>query len=174
MSFERFSTAPRQPLFPVSSVPWLATGGALAALCIAWIAQYGFALAPCELCYWQRYAYWAAIGLGILAILQPARSSRRTLALWLLGLAFLAGAGIALFHVGVEQKWWPGLATCTGQIGAGMSAEDLASAIENAPITRCDEPAWTLFGLSMAGYNLLYALALAAFVLRGAARSKAA
>ena len=165
--------AARQPLFPVSSVPWLATGGALAALCIAWIAQYGFALAPCELCYWQRYGYWTAIAIGVVAILQPARSSRRTLLLWLLGLAFLATAGIALFHVGVEQKWWPGLSTCTGQIGAGMTAEDLANAIENAPIVRCDEPAWTLFGISMAGYNIAYALVLAVFVLGGAARSRA-
>ena len=67
--------AARQPLFPVSSVPWLATGGALAALCIAWLAQYGFGLAPCELCYWQRYGYWAAIALGVIAILQPARNA---------------------------------------------------------------------------------------------------
>jgi disulfide bond formation protein DsbB len=166
--------AARQPLFPVSSVPWLATGGAIAALCIAWIAQYGFGLAPCELCYWQRYGYWAAIALGIIAILQPARSAQRRVALWLLGLAFVATAGIALFHVGVEQKWWQGFATCTGQITAGMTAEELEEAIRNAPIVRCDEPAWTMFGLSMAGYNLIYALALAVFTLRGALRSKAA
>lgn len=166
--------AARQSLFPVSSVPWLATGGALAALCIAWIAQYGFGLAPCELCYWQRYGYWAAIALGIFTIAMPARTSKRSLGLWLLGLAFLATAAVALFHVGVEQKWWQGLSTCTGQIGSGMTPEDLANAIENAPIVRCDEPAWTLFGISMAGYNLVYALAWAVFVLRGALKSRAA
>jgi disulfide bond formation protein DsbB len=166
--------AARQPLFPVSSVPWLATGGALAALCIAWLAQYGFGLAPCELCYWQRYGYWAAIALGVVAILQPARTSRRRVALWLLTLAFVATAGIALFHVGVEQKWWQGFTGCTGQITAGMTAEELQQAIQNAPIVRCDEPAWTMFGLSMAGYNLLYALALAAFTLWGALRSREA
>jgi disulfide bond formation protein DsbB len=166
------SMAGRQPLFPLTSVPWLATGAALAALCVAWIAQYAFGLAPCELCYWQRYGYWAAIALGIFAIAMPARTAKRTLGLWLLGLAFLATAGIALFHVGVEQQWWKGLATCSGQIGAGMTAEELAAAIENAPIVRCDEPAWTLFGVSMAGYNLLLALALAIFTLRGAARSR--
>lgn len=166
--------AARQPLFPVSSVPWLATGGALAALCVAWIAQYGFGLAPCELCYWQRYGYWVAITLGIVAILQPARTARRTAALWLLTLAFLGVAGVALFHVGVEQKWWQGLATCTGQIGAGMTPEELEQAIQNAPIVRCDEPAWTMFGISMAGYDLIYALLLAIFTLRGALRSKTA
>ena len=164
----------RQPLFPLSSVPWLATGAAIAALCIAWIAEYGFGLAPCELCYWQRYGYWAAIAIGLVAIFAPVGGAARTALLWLLGLAFLATAGIALFHVGVEQAWWQGLDTCSGQIGAGMSAEDLASAIEGAPIVRCVEPAWTLFGISMAGYNLILALALAAFVMRGALRSREA
>ena len=126
------------------------------------------------MCYWQRYAYWAAIALGIFAILQPARTTRRNAALWLLGLAFLAVAGIALFHVGVEQKWWQGLATCTGQIRAGMTPEELEQAIQNAPIVRCDEPAWTMFGISMAGYNLAYALLLAIFTLGGALRSSKA
>ena len=166
--------ASRQPLFPVSSVPWLSTGGALAALCIAWLAQYGFGLAPCELCYWQRYGYWAAIVLGVIAILQPRRTARRTVALWLLALAFAATAAIAVFHVGVEQKWWEGFTSCTGPSTAGLSAEELQQAILNAPIVRCDTPAWTMFGISMAGYNIVYALALAAFTAWGAWRSKSA
>jgi len=166
--------AARQPLFPPSSVPWLATGAALAALCIAWLAQYGYGLAPCELCYWQRYGYWGAIALGVVAILQPARSPRRNVALWLLTLAFLATAGIAIFHVGVEQKWWQGFTSCTGEIKQGISPEELQQDILNAPVVRCDEPAWTMFGISMAGYNILYALALAAFTAWGALRSKAA
>jgi disulfide bond formation protein DsbB len=163
----------RPPLFPISSVPWIATGAAIAALCVAWIAQYGFGLAPCELCYWQRYGYWAAIAIGLVAIFAPAGSVLRRILLWLLALAFLVTAGVALFHVGVEQKWWQGLATCTGDLGAGGSTQDILSAIENAPIVRCDEPAFVLFGISMAGYNLILALALALFTLRGALRSRA-
>lgn len=166
--------AARQPLFPVSSVPWLVTGGAFAALCIAWLAQYGFSLAPCELCYWQRYGYWAAIALGVIAILQPVGTPRRSVALWLLTLAFVVTAGIAMFHVGVEQKWWEGTTACTGVSFEGMTAEEMEKAINDAPIVRCDVPAWTMFGLSIAGYNILYALALAAFTLKGALRSKAA
>jgi len=166
--------AQRQPLIPAPAVPWLATGGALAALCIAWIAQYGFGLAPCELCYLQRYGYWAAIALGVIAILQPAGTPRRTVAVILLALAFLATAGIALFHVGVEQKWWHGFSSCTGSIAPGMTPEELQNAIQNAPIVRCDVPAWTMFGVSMAGYNILYALALAAFSLWGALRTRSA
>lgn len=164
----------RPPLFPISSVPWLATGAAIAALCIAWIAEYGFGLAPCELCYWQRYGYWAAIAIGLVAIFQPAQSVARRILLWLLALAFFVTAGIALFHVGVEQKWWQGLTTCTGDLGGAVSTQDILDAIENAPIVRCDEPAFVLFGISMAGYNLILALALALFTLRGALRSKSA
>jgi disulfide bond formation protein DsbB len=174
MSSDRTLMRARPPLFPISSVPWLATGAAIAALCIAWIAQYGFGLAPCELCNWQRYGYWAAIAIGLVAIFQPAQSTARRALLWLLGLAFLATAGIALFHVGVDQKWWQGLATCTGDLGGAVSTQDILSAIENAPIVRCDEPAFVLFGISMAGYNLILALALALFTLRGALWSKAA
>jgi disulfide bond formation protein DsbB len=174
MSSDRTIMATRQPLFPLSSVPWLATGAAIAALCIAWIAEYGFGLAPCELCYWQRYGYWAAIAIGLVAMFQPVNSVARRALLWLLGLAFLATAGIALFHVGVEQQWWQGLSACSGQIGAGMSAEELVEAIENAPIVRCDEPAFILFGISMAGYNLILALGLAVFVIRGALGSRSA
>src|SRR5215475_10667509 len=128
--------AQRQPLIPTTAVPWLATGGALAALCIAWIAQYGFGLAPCELCYWQRYGYWAAIALGVVAILQPSGTSRRTVALSLLALAFLAVAGIAFFHVGVEHKWWEGTTACTGGSLEGLTPEELEKAINDAPIVR--------------------------------------
>ena len=164
--------APRQPLFPTSSVPWLATGGAMAALCIAWIAQYGFNLAPCELCYWQRYGYYAAIAIGLVTIFQRGGSQPRRIGTWLLALAFLATAAIAIFHVGVEQKWWEGFATCTGAFDPSMTTEELEQSIIDAPIVRCDEAAWTMFGISMAGYNALSALLLAAFTARGAMRMR--
>ena len=167
--------AARQPLVPVSSVPWLATGGALAALCIAWIAQYGFGLAPCELCYWQRYGYWAAIAIGVVAILQPARHARRTMALWLLTLAFLVTAGIAVFHVGVEQKWWEGARDLHRRISTGHDARRIwrkrsttrRSCAATSRPGPCSASPWRAI-------MILYALALAAFTLRGALRSRAA
>src|SRR5262245_46464940 len=125
--------AQRQTLIPAPAVPWLATGGALAALCVAWIAQYGFGLAPCELCYWQRYGYWAALGVGVVTTFTPKESLHRRLGLSLLSLAFLGTAAIAAFHVGVEQKWWEGLTSCSGQL-TGQTIEDLETAIENAPL----------------------------------------
>ena len=143
----------------------------LAALCVAWLAQYGFGLAPCHLCYLQRDAYWAAIVLSVLAIVLGPRSPYRRWAVALIGLAFLTGAGLALYHVGVEQKWWVGSEACIGGI-AGLSGADLEAAIMNAPVTRCDEAAFELFGISMAGYNGLLSLALAAFAFWGFARAR--
>ena len=68
----------------------------------------------------------------------------------LAALAVLAGAGIALFHVGVEQHWWKGLATCTGDLNTAQSLSDLENQLMATPITPCDRPAWTMFRVSMA------------------------
>jgi disulfide bond formation protein DsbB len=120
-------------------------------------------LQPCELCIWQRYPYAITIGLaGIGMGLARAGVERRLLAilLALCGLTFLIGAGIAVFHVGVEQKWWEGTSACVGRLSGAMSADELRQRLLAAPVVRCDEPAWTLFGISMAGYNALLSLAL--------------
>jgi len=78
----------------------------------------------------------------------------------LASLAILAGAVVAGFHVGVEQQWWPGLASCGGVSEMPMTVEALKQQIMNAPVVRCDEVAWSLMGISMAGYNTLLSLAL--------------
>ena len=79
----------------------------------------------------------------------------------LAGLALLVGAGIAGYHVGVEQGWWAGPAGCSAPAFAGMDVAQLRAALEATPVIRCDEIPWSLFGLSMAGYNFLLSLVLA-------------
>lgn len=106
-------------------------------------------LAPCEMCLWQRWALVAAVSLAALGWL--ARSRAITL---LAALAVLAGAGMAGFHAGVEQKWWQGITSCAAA-PAGGSTEDMIGAILSAPLVRCDAIPWSLFGLSMAGWNLV-------------------
>ena len=137
-------------------LPVMALMLALAPLAVALAAQYLAGLAPCPLCHWQRYPYVVAVliaGAGLFAGPQPAR-----MLVALAALAILASAGIAAFHVGVEQKWWQGTAGCTGGIDfSGMSVEEMQQALENVAPARCDEPAWTFLGISMAGYNLIYA-----------------
>jgi disulfide bond formation protein DsbB len=144
--------------------PLVVAAASIAILGGAFAFQYIGGLAPCELCILQRWPYVATIALGLLGIwAQGAGRSELARGLMALsGIAFLIGAGIAAYHVGVEQKWWEGPATCTG-LGSVGSIQDLLKKIESAPIVRCDEIAWSLFGISMAGYNFLLSLALAAF-----------
>ena len=102
------------------------------------------------MCLWQRWALAAAIGLALLA--WSARHSRVLLALS--ALAVLAGAGIAVFHVGVEQHWWQGITACAAPMVTGTTA-DVIGAMMAQPLVRCDAIAWSLFGISMAGWNAL-------------------
>ena len=135
----------------------------------AFLFQYAGGFAPCVLCIDERYPYGVAIALALLAFaLGDGRARGAVLAL--AALAFLVDAGIGGFHVGVERHWWEGTAACTGSVVAGgvHSLEALREQIMNAPVARCDRIPWSLFGISLAGYNVLIALALAAFALDAA------
>ena len=145
--------------------PALIAGGAGAALAVALLSQYWGGLAPCLLCLWQRWALWAAVALGVCGIAATLFGHRRLAgAVTLLaGVAALSSAGIAFFHVGVEQHWWTGTSGCGASlIEPGLTAEELRARIEAAPMVRCDQVSWSLFGLSMAAYNLLYSAMLGA------------
>ena len=139
----------------------------LIALAAALTAEYAFGLRPCVLCVYQRVPYAVALGLGLLglAVLQP-------LLVLAAGLAFLAGAGIAGFHVGVEQHWWAGTPNCAlPGFDTNLSLAELQRQLDEAPdFVACDEVPWALFGISMAGYNLAASLILAAVFLLTAAR----
>ena len=145
--------------------PLFVAGAAAAALIAALISQYGFDLQPCVLCIWQRWPYVAAILLGLAA---AALRRNRAAAAALTALAILAvlvSGGIGAFHVGVEQGWWEGTSGC----GSLSSTDDLAALraqIMSAPIVRCDEIAFSLFGISMAGWNALFALGVALVAVR--------
>lgn len=156
-------TAPPSRLLPLLVL--LGSGGALLG---ALFFQYGMDLAPCALCHDQRYAHVGALVAALLALLSAGRI--RVLLTALAGLALLTGAGIAGYHVGIEQGWWTGPAGCSAPAFDGLSIEELRGALEAAPVVRCDEVPWSLFGISMAGYNFLLSLALGLLVLGGAIR----
>lgn len=142
----------------------LATLGSAGLLGGAFAFQHIGGLAPCQLCLWQRWPHAVAILIGILAL---AMGWRRLL--WLGALAALTTAGIGIFHVGVEQHWWEGLATCTAGSISGISTADLLDpTVDVAAPVRCDEIAWSLFGISMAGWNVLVSLGLALIWIRAA------
>lgn len=139
----------------------LALGVPAALLAGAYISQYAFGLYPCEMCWWQRYPHFAAIGLAALAfVMQPAR-------VWavLAGLAVLTSGLIGGFHAGVEYGWWPGITAC-----AKVGAVDVLN--PSAPLVRCDQAPWTLFGISLAGFNFLISSAAGAAIVALAAYRK--
>jgi disulfide bond formation protein DsbB len=153
-------------LHPRNASALVALVGA-AVLGTALASQHWGGLAPCELCYWQRYPYWVAIPAGVCAFAVP---SLRPYLLALAGLALAIGAGIALFHVGVEQQWWQGTQACGARAPSG-SIEELRARLLAAPVVRCDEPQWTLLGVTMAGYNVLLSGGLAVLASTGAWRA---
>lgn len=149
----------------------LAAGGSAAVLAAAFGFQYLAGLAPCQLCLWQRWPHAVAIAIGVLAMLLPRGLPGKALPL-LGALAALTAAGIGAFHVGVEQGWWQGLASCTAGSISGISTADLLNPdIDVGAVVRCDEIAWSMFGLSMAGWNVVLSILLALLWLSAFRRS---
>ena len=154
----RAQTAPRL-------VPALILAASVVVLGSALLSQYLGGLQPCILCWYQRAPYALTIGVSLSALIFAGPIGARGMALTsgFCALAFVVGAGIAAFHVGVEQQWWLGTSSC-GIIGGGgaMTIEDLRAQLLRQPVVRCDEVQWSMFGISMAGYNVMVSLGLAA------------
>jgi disulfide bond formation protein DsbB len=128
-------------------VPALLLGG-------AFVSQYVFGLYPCEMCWWQRWPHFAAIALALVStIAEPRR-------MWIAfaALAVLVSGLIGGYHAGVEYGWWQGLTACANTAASGG---DALEAILDAPLVRCDQAAWSLFGISLAGWNFLISTAAA-------------
>lgn len=134
----------------------VASAGSFALLAGAFGFQYIGGLAPCEMCLWQRWPHAAAILIGIVSLVIPGR------VLPLLGAAAaFTTAGIGLYHTGVERGWWQGPTTCSSGPTDGLTPQQLLDQIMAAPLVRCNEVAWEMFGLSMASWNAVASLVLA-------------
>jgi disulfide bond formation protein DsbB len=152
----RWLLRPRRALLVLALLPALLLLAALG-------FQYGGGLQPCPLCLWQRWAHLAGLLLALLGLLTTTRGNN---AVWpwlaLSSLAIAAGAGVAFFHVGVEQHWWQ--YTCSSvAISNGSDLNDLKTALLATPAVRCDEVAWRFLTLSMAGWNFIISLVLVGY-----------
>jgi disulfide bond formation protein DsbB len=143
----------------------IATLGSALLLAGAWMFQF-LGYAPCKLCHWQRWPHYAAVGIGVAALLSGFR-----LLPWTGALAAAATAAVGVYHTGVEQGWWLGPTTCTSGSVAGLSADDLLAQINSAPLIRCDEVAWALMGVSMASWNAIFSAVLVAVWIMAAQRA---
>jgi len=145
------------------ALPVLIMTVSLGALAVAFAFEIWGGLQPCVLCLYQRYAYAAAFGIGLVGALFDGGPVLRRALVALAGLAFLGGAAVACFHVGVEQHWWRGTAECHAPVfDMSVSIDELRQQLLARDFVPCDVIPWSLFGISMAGYNALASLALAA------------
>ncbi len=131
---------------------WLALLLPAALLAGAYASQYLGGMFPCEMCWWQRYPHFEAVGIAFVAFFVRNPAYRAALVA-LAALGIFSSGLIGGFHAGVEYGWWEGLTACTATISG--SGEDLLKSIMEAPLVRCDVAPWSLFGISLAGYNFL-------------------
>ncbi len=149
---------------------------AVAALTLAgaWFFQLVLDIVPCPLCLEQRYAYYLAVPLGLLVALAAAKGAPRgvvMVGLVLLALAALANAGLGAYHAGVEWGLWQGPTDCTGPM-LDLSKGGLLDNLDKVKVVPCDKVQWRFLGLSLAGYNVLISLLMAAIAAWGVVRSR--
>jgi disulfide bond formation protein DsbB len=144
--------SPKRALVLIAAVAFATIAG-------AWIFEH-FGYAPCELCLKQRWAYYAAIPLTLLLLAVPDSLARK--GLYVLALLWLGSMVFGIYHSGVEWKWWEGPSTCGQGSGLTGGLPDLTK-----PVILCTEAAIRIFGLSLAGWNAVISLGLAAVALRG-------
>jgi len=126
-------------------------GGAL-------FSQYVGGLYPCEMCIWQRWPHGLAILLALIALMSPIRAGRTRAIVVLTAFMIAVSGAIGAFHAGVEYGWWEGITRCT--TNGATSLQDILA----VPLVRCDQVQWSLFGISLAGFNAIISLAGAALV----------
>ncbi|HEV2957388.1 MAG TPA: disulfide bond formation protein B [Xanthobacteraceae bacterium] len=135
----------------------------------AYYFEYVLHYQPCQLCLEQRIPYYVAIPLALVVALAARLAAPRPLLIAgfaALALAMAIGEWLAVYHAGVEWHWWPGPQECSGDPNFGRTGS-LLDQLKTVIIARCDEAAWRLFGLSLAGYNAVIAAALACVALWG-------
>ena len=126
----------------------------------AWVLQF-MGYSPCELCLKQRYAYYLGLPLALAAWFSADVNRRGARFLFaLIALAFVVNAVVAAYHSGVEFKWWPGPADCTGAYQGAGSAADFMKQLQQTRVVRCDEVSLRIFGLSLANANIFISAAI--------------
>ena len=148
---------------------WLVTLAATAIIATALASEIFGGLVPCALCLQQRIPYYIAVPVLVLMLL--ANDKAPPALLGLVGLVFAVGAGLAGYHAGVEYGWWEGLSACSNPVATGSA--DPLEAVFAAPLVRCDEVQWSLFSISLAGWNFLISTVSALTVLVLTARKSA-
>ncbi|MGL4441269.1 MAG: disulfide bond formation protein B [Bosea sp. (in: a-proteobacteria)] len=153
----------------------LLTGASALLLAAAWFFQLALGMLPCKLCLEQRWPHYLVIliGIGLLARLNLGseierasvqRSGTLRFGVGLLAMVFAVSAAMGTYHAGVEWGWFAGPSDCgSASPAAAGSMGDFLKQLQTTRVVSCTEAAWRFLGLSMAGWNGLISLGLAAF-----------
>ncbi|MCK5546207.1 MAG: disulfide bond formation protein B [Rhodospirillaceae bacterium] len=144
--------------------PLLMLGASVAALAGAYIAQYVFDLEPCILCLYQRIPFALAIALALVALFRP--DFAKAIMAMLIAV-FIFEGGLAFYHVGVEQHWWAAATGCSSTGEISKSPAEMLKNIQKSIPKPCDEVDWTILGISMATWNVLFSSFLAGLAFFG-------
>jgi disulfide bond formation protein DsbB len=145
-------------------------------ICGFFYFQYVLGYPPCPLCLDQRNAFYVSVPLAALLWLgagHGASSKVMIAGFAVIVAAMLWNAGLSTYHAGVEWKWWPGPIDCSGPINRLGSTGNLLKSLQDIKIVRCDEAAWRFLGISLAGYDVVVSLFLAAVAAWGVKTSLA-
>jgi disulfide bond formation protein DsbB len=131
---------------------------AVTALGTAYTAEYGFHILPCDFCLYERFIYMGMLVVGILSLKTKVLKSQRGIFVQL----FILSLGMALtfYHVGMEQHWWAGPASCTG-VAPAATLEEFRAQLMKVTRPRCDQISWAIFGISATLWNLMLQAGLA-------------
>jgi len=160
---------------PHSAAAIVAVIGALT-ICGFFYFQYVLGYPPCPLCLDQRNAFYVSVPLAALLWLgagHGASSKVMIAGFAVITAAMLWNTGLSIYHSGVEWKFWSGPTDCSGPINSLGSTGNLLKSLQNIKIVRCDEAAWRFLGISLAGYDVLVSLFLAAVAAWGCKASLA-
>ncbi len=145
--------------------PWLVVLCSAIALGAALVSQYAFGLEPCALCVYQRWPYGIAIVLALAAATRPPAGPARAGLLVVGGLVLWVGTLVAAYHVGVEQGWWLDTLACGGIAIPEGDPQAVLDQLLSRDAVSCDVVTFSVFGVSMAGYNAMASLVLGAATL---------
>lgn len=155
---------------PAAAAAFAVFALSLATLAGAWFFEYVLKLPPCPLCLTQRIPYHVMIPLSLLlGIAALARAPQKLIIVGFAAILIAALCNVVLgtYHAGVEWHWWPGPPDCSGPLTNLNTGGSLLDQLHGVHVVRCDEAAWRFLGLSLAGYNVLISLVLAAIAAYG-------
>ncbi len=121
--------------------------------------EFFYDLAPCKLCIWQRWPHVIIIAIMLLGL----SILNKTWILLLISLSAIVTGIIGFYHTGIEQGWWLGPSGCSSQFGSETDISNLTTLLLETPVVKCDEIVWSLFNISMAGWNSLVSFFIAIF-----------